>query len=96
MQFPVGAACALGKHEDLLAGLQQADGGLQGGRIRLVAIHGNGLPVAHDQADERMIKQCLAGEKMQRLIKGLADERRVEKTDMIGRDDGRSVEVQVL
>lgn len=93
-EFVVEGASAFREHEHTTAVFEDADGGLEAGRVRLVAVDGDGLPTAEDAAHDRVGEEGFAGEKMDRFIEGLANERRVEEGDVIAADESGTVEFE--
>ena len=93
-EVAVVGAGAFREHEDAAAGFEEADGGLEAGGIRFVAVDGDGLPAAEDGADEGIAEEGFAGEEVDGFVEGLADEGGVEEGDVVAADEGGAFEVE--
>ena len=95
VDFPVRRAGTLGKHEDALAGFEQADDVFEAGGVRIFLVDGDGLAQG-ERPFENALEQGFAGKEIDAFLIGDSQHGRVQKALVVADDQHGAVLNELL
>lgn len=91
LEMAVGGAGAFGEDDDAFPFFEETDDGFEAGEACAVLVDGDDVEFGEEPACEGVGVEGFAGEVVDGVVEGSADEGRVEVADVIGADEGWAV-----
>ena len=91
LEIAIGGAGAFGEDDDAFPFFEETDDGFESGEACAVLVDGDDVEFGEEPACEGVGVEGFAGEVVDGVVEGSADEGRVEVADVIGADEGGAV-----